>query len=466
MNYLRKIFESKTAKRIIFAMFSQGLYAALGIVISLILPVYMAPAEYGKWQIYFFYSAYLNFVGLGYNDGIQLKLAGKDYESLDFTRYRTNNILIAGYGLIATILLLAGTLLIKTENEEIYILLFVSILPTIFFNIFNAFFISTNRSVLYNMSNLLYKLLFCVGVVILIWCGKKVSIPIVVCDIISKTFMTIVLMSIGYKLILGRVSGAVSALQDIWHKCKAGCVIMLTVLVSGLLPVAGRIIVEHQESIEVYGIYSFGISLLSVILTFTNTIGIIIFPVIKKYSDRELKKNYQKISTSYDIALFGIFNFYFLGTAILTKIAPDYTSMLVYLPLLFAMSRTIGKLQLFLFPYYKYFEHEKQYLLFSSVGLGIMIVGCWAGYVTGGVFGVALMSFLIMELFYYVVERYLYTKIWKMKNVFDFKSTILSSCFIIIGIMSGNKYFSLAYLGIYIVYVGVYLIGIKKNRED
>lgn len=465
MSYVGRLLKSNTIKRVLFAIFSQGFYAFLGIVISLILPIYMAPAEYGKWQIYFFYSAYLNFIGLGYNDGIQLKLAGREYAKLDFEKYRTNHLVITIYCILITVLLEVGAVLFHIDNRDMYFLLFLSILPTVFFNIFNAYFISTNRSVVYNMSNLFYKLVFCAGIAVAFFMKKNDSVSVVLIDVFSKVFLTIVLIVFGYKLVFGKISSVKQSIHDIYKICISGSVIMVTVLASGLLPVAGRIIIEHQESLEVYGIYSFGISLLSIILTFTSTIGIIIFPIIKRYSEDELINKYWQISVCYDVLLLGAFNFYLLGAQILTKAAPAYSSMLVYLPLLFAMCRVMGKLQLFIFPYYKYFGREKQYLFFNLTGVAVMMAGCTAGYYLGNVFGVALVSFLVMEIFYYAVEYYLYTRIWKVKYTVDLKSTIISCCFAVIGIGSRDKYFSFIYMAIYMIYLIVYFVQFRKNRE-
>lgn len=465
MERFRDILRSNAIKRIGFAVFAQGLYALLGIIISLVLPVYMSPGEYGKWQIYFFYSAYLNFIGLGYNDGVQLQLAGKEYGRLDFGLYRTSNRLLMVYGAFVTAILISVALLLNAEYKGIYVLLFLSILPTLFFNIFNAFFVATNRSIVYNLSNFFYKLSFCVGMVMLFVCDKSDSRTVVVLDIAAKTLVTVLLLVIGYQLVVGRGSGIKAARQNIVDKSKSGMIIMATVLVSGLLPVAGRMIVEHQESIEAYGIYSFGISLLSIVLTFTSTLGIIIFPMIKKYSAEELGHNYRRLTGWYDALLFGILNFYFLGTQILTKIAPDYVSMLAYLPLLFAMCRSIGKLQLFMFPYYKYFAAERRYLCFNVIGLGVMVIGCMIGYMCANVFGVALASFVIMECFYFVVERILCKKILHIENKFDFKSIILEICFIIIGISNTDTANSFVYMAAFTVYLVIYWYEYKKSEE-
>ena len=39
--------------------------------------------KYGYWQLYLFYTSYVGFFQLGWNDGIYLRYGGEDYNNLD-----------------------------------------------------------------------------------------------------------------------------------------------------------------------------------------------------------------------------------------------------------------------------------------------------------------------------------------------------------------------------------------------
>ena len=64
-------------KKIGFALIMQALMLLCSLVTSLVVPKYMGTTQYGYWQIYYFYLNYINFVTLGYNDGLVLKYGGK-----------------------------------------------------------------------------------------------------------------------------------------------------------------------------------------------------------------------------------------------------------------------------------------------------------------------------------------------------------------------------------------------------
>ncbi len=52
-------------------------------LVILIVPKLIGIKEYGYWQLYLFYSSYVGFLHLGWNDGIYLRYGGKKYDELD-----------------------------------------------------------------------------------------------------------------------------------------------------------------------------------------------------------------------------------------------------------------------------------------------------------------------------------------------------------------------------------------------
>ena len=69
-------------KRVIFTIFTQGILSIASIIIGFGLPKYLTMVEYSRWQIYYFYVAYVNFLQLGFNDGLILNLSGRRFEEL------------------------------------------------------------------------------------------------------------------------------------------------------------------------------------------------------------------------------------------------------------------------------------------------------------------------------------------------------------------------------------------------
>ena len=71
-------------KNISYSFFSNILSMFLGILATLLFPKFLGVAGYGYYQLYIFYTGYTLITALGIANGVQLKIAGKEYKKLDF----------------------------------------------------------------------------------------------------------------------------------------------------------------------------------------------------------------------------------------------------------------------------------------------------------------------------------------------------------------------------------------------
>lgn len=62
--------------------FGQVLLLVFGLVQSLIIPKYLSTADYGYWQLFLLYTAYVGILHLGFLDGILVRWAGKEFEEI------------------------------------------------------------------------------------------------------------------------------------------------------------------------------------------------------------------------------------------------------------------------------------------------------------------------------------------------------------------------------------------------
>lgn len=91
------IFEAKEnssiSKNIGFAFLAQGVGFASSLLIALILPRFLGLEDYAFWQMFLLYSSYSGLALLGVNDGIYLRLGGKEYSTLDYRSLKTQLII-------------------------------------------------------------------------------------------------------------------------------------------------------------------------------------------------------------------------------------------------------------------------------------------------------------------------------------------------------------------------------------
>ena len=74
---MNKIKAFKT--NLIYALIAQTISLLLSLIISFIVPKFLGVEEFGYWQLFVFYSSYVNIAQLGISDGLYLRLGGENY---------------------------------------------------------------------------------------------------------------------------------------------------------------------------------------------------------------------------------------------------------------------------------------------------------------------------------------------------------------------------------------------------
>ena len=106
-------------KNISYSFLANVISLVLGILATFLYPKFLNVAGYGYYQLYIFYTGYLIITALGLADGVQLKIAGKKYNKLNFEEqsslfWFSSVIQVAIYG----ILLLVAAILVPDVNKK------------------------------------------------------------------------------------------------------------------------------------------------------------------------------------------------------------------------------------------------------------------------------------------------------------------------------------------------------------
>ncbi len=400
-------------RKIIFAVLSQGLILGLSVVSGFILPQKVGPAQFGYWQIYLFYLNYVNLFGLGFNDGIALFYGGYNYDEMPFGRLRSA---IRGITLYSLILSVLGVMVAVIASPSIiYSNIFIGLALNIPITVVQCIVLTTLLSVgkteIYNVLSLLLKLISVIFYVVLIFADIANYFSLICSDILARAIITIACVIIGKELFFGKAESFKIGFRELFEKCKAGFLITLALIVSMFMPVMSRWIVERYEEIEVYGVYSFSMSLLTIILSFANVVGTVIFPFLKRMNPDEMKRNFSFISWICDAIISVSFFVYIPLMFLIQNVMIKYLPSLDYLPWLLAMCLPLSKIQLLITPYYKACRLEKQFFIVNLVGILLMGVGLFTVYLTTRSLKLlALTSALLLFVWEIVAQSYLKIK--------------------------------------------------------
>lgn len=400
------------AKKVGAAVLIQVLILGLSFITGFIMPKYMGPEKYGYWQLYIFYISYLNLFGLGFNDGFALFYGGYKFEDLPFKRIRSSMRVFYGYLIVVTIVLFAFTTLIQDDaKKQIFIMLAVN-LPLVCLQYFVlTAFLSVNKTSIYNGLNLLTKVLataFFTGLLLINITSVNYMMG---AETIARAIVSIICLFLGNKFLFGGDADLRIGRHEFCEKTKYGVNIMLGIIASSFIPVAGRVIIEHTHSIAEYGLYSFATTLLMIIIVFTSTAGVVLFPVLKTLPEKQLPFYYSRLSYIFSNLIYVAFLVYIPFVFLIKHFMQDYVSVLSYMYILLAMCLPLGKVNLLLIPYYKTFRLERSFLVYNISGAAAMIALTLATQLMfDSIIAIATVTTIVLTIWYILAESHLIKK--------------------------------------------------------
>ncbi len=432
-----------------FALITQALILACSLVTSLVVPKFMGTTQYGYWQIYYFYLNYINFVTLGYNDGLVLKYGGKQREELPIERIRSGNIIMCliSVGVAAFGLGIVNLLNISGDSKYIYSMLFLSMPFVCVFNIVLSFFLAINRQEVYNKVSFYNRFFTTIGYCALLFAGAIGYKLMIAIDYGIRVGFGVFCVAIGIFYFIGKRSSWKVGFEEVKENCGNGIFITGGALLASFMPMAGRVVLEKSATIELYALFSFALSVLALIVTFTNAAGMVFFPILKQLDKKQLLDYYPKIETIYSYLITVGLGMYFPAVFVIEYYLTDYRGVLEYMYLIFALCIPLGKMQMIITPYMKAYRMERHYFVANGIGAVAILGGTSLVYrITDSVYMVALVTFLLFEIWNLILELHLKHKLDIHSKANIAVELALIAAFLLSIMLGGIKLFAVMYV--------------------
>lgn len=359
-----------------YAILSNLLNLAVSALVVLILPRIIGVTSYGYWQLYLFYVSYVGFGHLGWIDGIYLKFGGQHFEELDrgyfFSQFVSYNI----FQLILSVLIFAYFNLNATTSDTSFIT--ISLAITLFLtNV--RFFLSyvlqtTNLIKLSSTITIIDRLAYVILLVLLIGLGQTDYRLMIVADILARLLSLLYAMLICRSIVCQQLSHYVFDLPGIWDNIRVGSNLMLSNVASMLIIGTVRLGIEKVWDVATFGKVSLTLSISSLMMTFINAIGIVIFPMLKRLKEDILPIVYQSLRQLLLVSMLGLMLLYFPLRLFLGSWLQGYEDSLKYMVIIFPMSIFEGKMSLLINTYFKAYRLEKTILKVNVITMAISAV--------------------------------------------------------------------------------------------
>lgn len=433
---------SEKVKKILTNIVKVGLSNVItvisGVIVGFLLPKLIGVTNYGYYKTFSLYITYVGLFQFGIAEGIYLKFGGVDYSSLDKKVFRYYSQFFILLEFIVSLFFVISSISLL-ENEYAFIFACTSLF-VLFQNVTTYYqYISqiTNRFDELSIRNVIKSVLTIISVLGM-WFYSRISHT----ELLSYKIYTILyvlifaILMIWYVYTYRDITFGIRTIptkdSSVFSLVKLGAPLLLSNMCGTLALSVDRQFVSILFDIDTYGSYAFAYNLISLITVATSSIGVVIYPQIKRTQKEKLLCKYE----GFCILLIGFVMacnaVYFPLTQFMHLFFSDNIKYLDALPIFrillpsLAITCTIGIL---IHTYYKAFELNEEYFKIVVLILVLSIIANILAYrLYSETSAISIASVIVFAIWFVIVNIFLEWKIgvkWKKSFVYLIAEMIL-----------------------------------------
>lgn len=426
-------------------------------VLTLIIPKYISPLNYGLWQLFVFYQGYLGFFHLGWNDGLYLRYGGCDYSSLNKKSFYSQFWgLILFEGIIGVLLLLIFNSTVQEDIPRKYIMWQLIINMIILNSRYMLLYILQATARIKEYAIILWIDRFAyISIIAILLGAQNVSYKgFILAETYSKAIAYGFAIYYCKDIIFYKVSKFYIDFKEIKENIVVGSKILFANIASILIMGICRLGIERNWGIEIFGEVSLTITLSQLFITFITNVGMILFPILKRMDKNSLIRTYSILKIGLCCFVPFVLIWFYPGSLLLKKWLPAYKNSIKFMGLLLPICFYESKMALINTTYLKAMRKEKQLMI---INVWIMILSLFFTGVFSYLFKNLIMSIsaitVLLALRCIWAEKTVCDRLEIKKNVVLNIENILMLIFVITNyFISGWSGFTL-YAGIAIMFV-------------
>lgn len=372
------IFKNRIVKNVSFVLMANIITTIGSAVLSILIPKFISPLDYGYWQLHNLYGGYIALLHFGWVDGVYIRYAGIKYENLDKSKQHNQFILLTLVELLISIAGVAVAFFVFHNDIDKFFAVgtvFAASFISIPFGFLSMVMQGCSRIKQYSISTIISKLLYLVLSVFLFLIGKVSYKLIILASIIGA------IVSMGYAVIKckdivftkGKVFSS-ETIAETFENIKCGIKVTLAYLSGAFIVGSIRYFIEGKWGVETFGQASLTISLSSLILVFINAVGIVLIPVVRNIRKESREETYEKLYSMLSILILFAFILYYPFSKILILILPKYTESIKMMALIFPLCLFEGKMGLLNNVYLKALRKENGLLIINLISCALTVV--------------------------------------------------------------------------------------------
>ncbi len=443
--------------RVLYSVGANILSLFVSFLTTLLIPKFLGAKieQFGYFQIYLFYSAYIGFFHFGLCDGVYLRDAGKKYQDLDKPLYSSQFwILAVSESVAAIFLILIGCFFSPNINYSfIWIMIALSIIAMLPRTMLQYYLQTTNRIKEYSSITTTEKLLygiFIIAIMIIAWQDYKLFI---IADVLAKFIALIVSIFWCKDIVFTKPCALKTGLNECKINISVGIKLLFANIASFLITGIVRLGIQQKWDVATYGKISFTLNISNFLLTFISAIALVLYPTLRQTNADALKGIYIKLRDALTFPLMGALILYYPIEQILSIWLPQYAESMRYMAILFPFCIFAAKMTMLVQTYMNVYRLEKQMLKVNVIGVILASITTVISVFIMESLTAAMVSIVINQIF-----RCIYAEFTLAKTI-DVKVTkpvisevVLSIIFILANWFIGGWFGVIIYLIAYSIY--------------
>ncbi|MGL6199634.1 MAG: hypothetical protein ACRC3H_11945 [Lachnospiraceae bacterium] len=448
-------------KNFIYAFGSQLVSLSATLVITLIAPALIGVKQFAYWQLFLTYVTYVNISRFGLNDGLYLRLGGKKYEELDYKLLSHERQVFIGFQIAAAISIMIVITIMDLNSDRTFVLIACCVC-IIIINA-NGFLIyilqAVNLTRIYSVSLILQNLTWFIAVGIIVLLRVYSYKVIIIMYILGHICAGVYLMCNAREIVRHKYVIFKVLLKDIKENIGCGIKLMIATYAGSFIIASVQMIVDAYWGVEVFGYFSFSLTLANVFLTFVNQVSIVIFPALRRIKPEHQNKVYFSLRTALSFILPLVMLGYLPITIFVQYCLPQYTRSLGFLPMFLPICTFDGKMQMMCSSFFKSMRKETTLLRINLITLGGSIVMALLGsFIVKNIYFVSIGILIVVALRSIVSELILA----KAMNT-NIYPELLQEILIVVLFVIGS--FLLPSAAMFFLYLFIYLIYLLANKN-
>lgn len=264
---------------------ANAIYLVVSAVLTLVLPKFICPLEFGWWQLYQLFALYFGYVTFGYTDGVNLRFAGLHFSELPRRQLSTGLMALTAMDAVVFGLIALGVAMRGDEATATIVgLAALGALAYVPRTLASVVLQSTRRVRSYSTSIAVERLVLVLGVALLVARGHDTAVSFVLADVFSKVFGLILTLAISGGIEWVRWDLSSQSLGVFFADCRVGLFVLFANLSAMLTQGLARFWVLLRWDIIVFGQVSLGLQLASMFMVAVNAVAVTILPNLKLVS--------------------------------------------------------------------------------------------------------------------------------------------------------------------------------------